>query len=98
MWLFTFRESLKYGFHPLRELEKWWGRVDMVIIIILGIMAGIGYFVDNLRWLLTILTPSLIALLFFIATMRLMHPVAVVKRIRQSKRGYCSLKVDSYEK
>ena len=80
-------EAIIFTIRPLRELEKWWGWVDMTFIVIIGITAGIGLFVEELRWLLTILAPSLIALLFLIATVRLMRPMVTVKYIRQAKKG-----------
>ena len=69
-----------FAVRPLRHAETMgrWVDLGMRLLIVLGILVTtvIGISVETSRWLLTIVTPSLIAILFLIAGVRLQHKLS----------------------
>lgn len=61
----------------------------MRMLLVLGILvsAGLGISLENARWWLTIVTPSLIAILFLIAGVRLQHRLSAIDDLARIKSG-----------
>ena len=76
---------------PLRHAESVWGWVDLILqlLIMLGILASVGFgiSIEEVRWLLTIVIPSLFALLFLIAGIRLQYRLSTIDDLARIKPG-----------
>lgn len=90
-WAKTAAQFLCIAIKPLRHVKSLWGWADLFVrlFIILGIFfsAGFGIAIDEARWLLTIITPSLIAILFLVAGLRLQRKLSDIEQLSNIKPG-----------
>jgi hypothetical protein len=82
---------LWFAIKPLRYAEPLGGWVGMIIqiLILIGIVASVtvGITTETARWLLTIITPSLFAILFLIAGIRLQRRLSAINDLAKIKPG-----------
>jgi hypothetical protein len=77
LWARATWQFILFAVSPLRRAESVWGWIEMGILLLailgISITAIIGAVNEESRWLLTIVTPSLAAFLFFCAGIRLQY-------------------------
>ncbi len=90
-WTKSTSQFLLFAIKPLRHAESFWGWVELIIhlLIMLGIFisVGLGLTFETVRWLLTIVTPSLFATLFLIAGVRLQYRLSAFDELAKIKDG-----------
>ena len=90
-WARSIIKFILYAIKPLRHAESFWGWVDLIMktLLLLGIVvsAGIGVSNEDARWLLTIITPCLIAVLFLVAGVRLQHRLSAIDDLARISSG-----------